>query len=321
MLNRKGEYNRCGLTRMVLDDRWEKEKWERAWEVENNATGGEEVDNLNESRKNKNTIQDNLVTRKKRKIENDEGIVWGEPVGDEVVKREEFLKSGREVLSGQSQQQKLKVLTGAEWMAHNLVMEIVRVATQVVFDTCLMAEWDEWSEVVSPPHPTTNTTSTPADIVEHCQGVPTKKEVKNVKKSVKNVKKRGKSALVKVDPGQTTLDSFVVKKRKCVEENSVSKDCEQISEEEQNYSFMLQDEEYLERQMRLERVKREKLRWVGVVISQELCAITLFEKGKMGCKKCLYMLWENLGKWAKFKSNFVDLSPPPPQVVKTSSST
>ena len=39
-------------------------------------------------------------------------------------------------------------------------------------------------------------------IVEHCQGVPTKKEVKNVKKSVKNVKKRGKSALVKVDPGQ-----------------------------------------------------------------------------------------------------------------------
>ena len=114
-------------------------------------------------------------------------------------------------------------------------------------------------------------------IVEHCQGVPTKKEVKNVKKSVKNVKKRGKSALVKVEQGQTTLDSFVVKKRKCVEENSVSKDCERISEEEQNYSFMLQDEEYLERQMRLERVKREKLRWVGVVTSQQLCAITCAE--------------------------------------------
>ena len=40
VLNRKGEYNRCGLTRMVLDDRWEKEKWERAWEVEKKCNRG-----------------------------------------------------------------------------------------------------------------------------------------------------------------------------------------------------------------------------------------------------------------------------------------
>ena len=31
-LNRKGEFNRCGLTRMVLDDRWEQEKWENLCE-------------------------------------------------------------------------------------------------------------------------------------------------------------------------------------------------------------------------------------------------------------------------------------------------
>ena len=80
--------------------------------------------------KNKNSTQYNLVKRKRRKIENDEGIVWGEPVGDEVIKREEFLMSGREALSGQSQQQKLKVLTGAKWMAHNPMMEIVGIATR-----------------------------------------------------------------------------------------------------------------------------------------------------------------------------------------------
>ena len=27
-------------------------------------------------------------------------------------------------------------------------------------------------------------------------------------------------------------------------------------------------------------------------------------------EKCIYMLWENLGKWAKFYSSFVDLSTP-----------
>ena len=29
-------------------------------------------------------------------------------------------------------------------------------------------------------------------------------------------------------------------------------------------------------------------------------------------KKYSYLLWENLGKWVKFNSNFVDLSPPYP---------
>ena len=32
ILNKKGMFNRCKLTRMVIDPEWEKEKWEESWE-------------------------------------------------------------------------------------------------------------------------------------------------------------------------------------------------------------------------------------------------------------------------------------------------
>ena len=32
ILNKKGMFNRCKLTRMVIDQEWEKEKWEESWE-------------------------------------------------------------------------------------------------------------------------------------------------------------------------------------------------------------------------------------------------------------------------------------------------
>ena len=81
----------------------------------------------------------------------------GEPVGTATIKREAFLKSEGEVKVGQKQQ-KLMVLTGAAWMIHQLVIEVVGVATQVVTDTSLMAEWEEWSGgEYEPPHHATPT--------------------------------------------------------------------------------------------------------------------------------------------------------------------
>ena len=32
VLNKKGTFNRCKLTRMVVDEEWEKKVWEEAWE-------------------------------------------------------------------------------------------------------------------------------------------------------------------------------------------------------------------------------------------------------------------------------------------------
>ena len=43
VLNRKGTYNRCKLTRMVVDEEWEKKVWEESWEP------GEERDEVGET--------------------------------------------------------------------------------------------------------------------------------------------------------------------------------------------------------------------------------------------------------------------------------
>ena len=75
ILNRKGEFNRCSLTRLVLDNKWEREKWEKAWEVREG--GGEDAEfALAESKK---TRPENQLPRprKKRKVEADEGGLSG----------------------------------------------------------------------------------------------------------------------------------------------------------------------------------------------------------------------------------------------------
>ena len=32
ILNRRGEYNRCSLTRLGVDKKWEEERWKKSWE-------------------------------------------------------------------------------------------------------------------------------------------------------------------------------------------------------------------------------------------------------------------------------------------------
>ena len=87
VLNRKGEYNRCGLTRMVLDDRWEQEKWEKSWEegesIDVNEGGGE---GWVQSKKTKLNSQENDAKCKRRKVEHEEGFFGGETVGISTVK-------------------------------------------------------------------------------------------------------------------------------------------------------------------------------------------------------------------------------------------
>ena len=54
-----------------------------------------------------------------------------------------------------------------------------------------------------------------------------------------------KAALLKVVPGQTTLDSFVVKKKKRFDIDTVAQNCIRTSEEEPYDILMLDDEESL----------------------------------------------------------------------------
>ena len=46
VLNKRVEYNRCHLTRMVVDVAWEREKWEEAWEVRDDCVEDGEEDSV-----------------------------------------------------------------------------------------------------------------------------------------------------------------------------------------------------------------------------------------------------------------------------------
>ena len=79
ILNRKGEYNRSSLTRLVLDRDWEKKRWEKSWETEDKETelslesGWEDEDTKLVRRGGKEGL--NGKNSKRIKVENEEGDV------------------------------------------------------------------------------------------------------------------------------------------------------------------------------------------------------------------------------------------------------
>ena len=78
VLNKRGEYNRCHLTRMVVDVAWEREKWKEAWEVRDVCLKGGEEDAVtvvrNRSRKGASKAGG---PSKVSKVEGGWGQVWG----------------------------------------------------------------------------------------------------------------------------------------------------------------------------------------------------------------------------------------------------
>ena len=89
-LNSAGVYNRCKLTRMVVDTDWDKRVWEASWEskkreqehlkrlVENGMLGEEEEEIMAVEKRKKN--HHNNKKSKKRKVEDESGVSWGEGV-------------------------------------------------------------------------------------------------------------------------------------------------------------------------------------------------------------------------------------------------
>ena len=95
VLNRRGEFNRCTITRLVLAKKWEEETWKKAWESREDDSGDEEI-SLITSNKSSTKCRAPKENAKRRKVEDEEGHVWGEPLGEEDVAREEFLRGEKE---------------------------------------------------------------------------------------------------------------------------------------------------------------------------------------------------------------------------------
>ena len=144
VLNRRGEFNRCSLTRLGVDYKWEDERWKRALErVEGRV---DEIEYLEESEKTRRGGELLPVSgAKKRKLEI-EGVVWGESVTVDQQLKIDFLKSEGGENKVKSTQSKLKVLTGIEWIVHQLVQDMTGNAVDRAWDMDSVARWEEWDD-------------------------------------------------------------------------------------------------------------------------------------------------------------------------------
>ena len=125
ILNKKGMFNRCKLTRMVVDSEWDKEVWEEAWE----PRPGEEVDEdmLRTSGKSKSRKGESNTEQKRAR--RDESI-WGEELTGEDEKRRDFLHDACSQQKGGNTQTKLKVFSGLEWMMRELLKEVAHAVIE-----------------------------------------------------------------------------------------------------------------------------------------------------------------------------------------------
>ena len=126
VLNKKGTYNRCKLTRLVVDSDWEEQVWKESWmprgepireDQEWTEWEGEEC--LAATTKPKRPRDEEKVAKRVRL---EPGVAWGEGVQAEVAERVNFLHS-QESTEPARNQSKMKVYSGLEWMCRELLKE------------------------------------------------------------------------------------------------------------------------------------------------------------------------------------------------------
>jgi hypothetical protein len=164
VLNSAGVYNRCKLTRLVIDTEWDKNVWNDSWQVEKDVLAlqtrladknllGEEFETSTTKRR-KSAVSGQSKKRLKR--DNDEGAVWGVDAVQEDVAKEEFLSSNVEVVAGRKMKQsRITPMRGMELEARRVLCGLAElVVTRSSFLEELresvpvrllgVREWEEW---------------------------------------------------------------------------------------------------------------------------------------------------------------------------------
>ena len=141
ILNRKGEFNRCSLTRLGVDGQWEEERWRKSWEEQD----VEEQENicLEESRKTRRRENNQGGNRlKRRKIEGGE-VAWGEAMSQSEAEKQAFLntKVVEPSITG-AKQKSLAVLTGLEWQAYVMIKELAWKAVDMAWCGNEVEKWE-----------------------------------------------------------------------------------------------------------------------------------------------------------------------------------
>ena len=73
VLNQRGEYNRCNITRLVLDSKWEEESWKKSWESTEEESPEDEI-SLVKSSKSKSKGRGSVTIRRGEKLRMRRGV-------------------------------------------------------------------------------------------------------------------------------------------------------------------------------------------------------------------------------------------------------
>ena len=150
VLNKRGEFNRCKLTRMDVDVMWEQKCWDQAWAKREDLERDEEAD-LTSRAKEKRMRAEEGASMKRRKRE-EGSAVWGESVCSKDQERRAFLENQTGVREGTVQTQ-IKLLSGSEWMAREMVKEILWEVAEcgAALDSARdLIEWEQPAPHIAP---------------------------------------------------------------------------------------------------------------------------------------------------------------------------
>ena len=143
VLNKKGRYNRCKLTRLVVDSEWKERMWKGAW-AQRVVTIDEECVGENKSSKRKESVRG---SKTRIKLDQDEGVSWGEVGSAEEEESRRFLYSGpAPPVVVPNRQRTIKLLSGQEWLCSSLLKEILGSAVEMVELVSGVEAWKNWVE-------------------------------------------------------------------------------------------------------------------------------------------------------------------------------
>ena len=249
ILNRRGEFNRCSLTRLGVDKQWEDERWKTSWEEQ--EWKEQEVVSLEESRKTMRGEDSERGNKSKRRKLMGGAVEWGETMSETEAEKQAFLSTRYvEPQFKGAKQSTLQFMTGIEWQAYVLVKELVWGCVDVAWCSEEVTTWEAEDMPVPGPLATPVRGTVPEQRVNGGERVsgPTQQVMGG---QGLNSKKRCKR-LPGTSATQRSVADFFLKKSKCVERTNEV--CEQ-------YCEVYQREETLDKQLRLEMARRYKMRW------------------------------------------------------------
>ena len=137
VLNKKGMYNRCKLTRMVVDQEWEDRVWKEAWAVQDPVVEEECLERAVSSKRRGGPD----APSKKIKREED-GVVWGEESSGVEGRLEDFLYDQRPEVRTNLKQSTLTPITGVEWFCRQILKQVTGRVVEMSLELEGVAEWE-----------------------------------------------------------------------------------------------------------------------------------------------------------------------------------